>query len=143
MHVAMAEMRCDDITTMWLPDGRFKKDVGVGLNLVAFDDVLAVDRSNTLNDALHVHAAAGRRSWRRPVSHRRPFPSGSVPLPADEDERRGHLRLARLFMVWKAATGFVLISETKSPDALSATLVTRDEVTVRLAGASRLALRAI
>ena len=59
-------------------------------------------------------------------------PSGNhivvISLPDDEDGRRAHLRLARLFMVWKAATGFILISETKSPDALTATLVTRDEV---------------
>jgi hypothetical protein len=59
-------------------------------------------------------------------------PSGNhivvISLPDDEDGRRAHLRLARLFMVWKAATGFILICETKSPDALTATLVTRDEV---------------
>jgi hypothetical protein len=59
-------------------------------------------------------------------------PSGNhivvISLPDDEDGRRAHLRLARLFMVWKAATDFILISETKSPDALTATLVTRDEV---------------
>ena len=40
--------------------GLFKKDIGVGLDFVAFDDVLAIDRSNALNDALHVHAASGR-----------------------------------------------------------------------------------
>ena len=40
-------------------------------------------------------------------------------------------------MVWKAATGFILISETKSPDALTATLVTRDKVV----GASQLITR--
>lgn len=60
-----------------------------------------------------------------------------MPLPAEEDGRRARLRLARLFMVWKAATGFILSGETKSPDAITATLVTRDEVT----GASQLISR--
>jgi hypothetical protein len=31
-----------------------------------------------------------------------------LPLPDAEEERLAHFRLARLFMVWKAATGFIL-----------------------------------
>jgi hypothetical protein len=32
----------------------------------------------------------------------------TLPLPDAEEERLAHFRLARLFMVWKAATGFIL-----------------------------------
>ena len=52
-----------------------------------------------------------------------------LPLPDDENERLAHFRVARLFMVWTAATGFILSTELKIPDAITATLVTRDEVT--------------
>ena len=68
-------------------------------------------------------------------------PTGShpvmLPMAKDENERRRAFQLARLFMVWKAATGFILLGETKVPDAVTATLVTRDEVT----GASQLISR--
>jgi hypothetical protein len=57
-----------------------------------------------------------------------------IPLPKDADMRRECFWRARLFMIWKAATGFILSGELKTPDAISATLVTRDEVT----GASQL-----
>jgi hypothetical protein len=60
-----------------------------------------------------------------------------LPLSDDEGERRAHFRLARLFMVWKAATGFILSTELKMPDAITSTLVTRDEVI----GASQLISR--
>jgi hypothetical protein len=52
-----------------------------------------------------------------------------LPLAKDENERRRAFQLARLFMVWKAAAGFILLGETKVPDAVTATLVTRNEVT--------------
>ena len=60
-----------------------------------------------------------------------------LPLPDDENERLAHFRVARLFMVWTAATGFILSTELKIPDAITATLVTRDDVT----GASQLISR--
>ena len=52
-----------------------------------------------------------------------------IPLPENEDKRRDLLWHARLFMVWKAVTGFILSTEIKIPDAITSTLVTRDEVT--------------
>ncbi len=59
-------------------------------------------------------------------------PSGNhlmlMPLPSDLGERLESFRLARLFMVWKAATGFILSTEIKIPRSITATLVTRDEV---------------
>ena len=55
-----------------------------------------------------------------------------IPLPENEDKRRDLLWHARLFMVWKAVTGFILSTEIKIPDAITATLVTRDEVTEQL-----------
>ena len=68
-------------------------------------------------------------------------PTGShilmLPLPDNEEERRAHFRLAHLFMVWKAATGFILSVELKISGAITATLVTRDEVI----GASQLITR--
>ena len=60
-----------------------------------------------------------------------------LPLPDEESERMAHFRLARLFMIWKAVSGFILSTELKIPDAITATLVTRDEVT----GASQLLSR--
>ena len=60
-----------------------------------------------------------------------------MPSPKDAVMRRECFRRARLFMVWKAATGFIFSGELKIPDAISATLVTRDEVT----GASQLLSR--
>jgi hypothetical protein len=60
-----------------------------------------------------------------------------LPLPDDESERVARFRLARLFMIWKAVSGFILSTELKIPDAITATLVTRDEVT----GASQLLSR--
>ncbi len=52
-----------------------------------------------------------------------------LPLPDETEERREHFRIAHLFMVWQAASGFVLSTETKIPDAVTATLVSRTEVT--------------
>lgn len=52
-----------------------------------------------------------------------------MPLREAEQERLESFRLARLFMVWQAATGFVLSSETKNPKAVTATFVSREEVT--------------
>ena len=56
---------------------------------------------------------------------------------ADDEQRQAQYRIVRLFMVWKAATGFILASKTKIPDAITCTLVTRDEVTVALQHISR------
>lgn len=51
-----------------------------------------------------------------------------LPLPDEPQARAAQFRLARLFMVWRAATGFILSSETKIPDTVTATLVSRTEV---------------
>ncbi len=59
-------------------------------------------------------------------------PSGKhtimLPLSDEATERREHFRIAHLFMVWQAASGFILSTETKVPDAVTATLVSRAEV---------------
>jgi hypothetical protein len=60
-----------------------------------------------------------------------------LPWENDETDRQESFHLAHLFMVWKAATGFILSIEIKGPNAIVSTRVTRDEVL----GASQLIKR--
>jgi hypothetical protein len=59
-------------------------------------------------------------------------PSGTfvvmTPLPRDHPTRVRIFNYARLFMVWKAATSFVLSAELGAPDAVTSVFVSRYEV---------------
>jgi hypothetical protein len=50
-----------------------------------------------------------------------------APLPADEDARKELFRVLRLFLVWKAATAFILSGELNHPDAITSVFVSRDD----------------
>jgi hypothetical protein len=51
-----------------------------------------------------------------------------VQLTHDKEERCKRLEMVKLFMVWKAASGFMMAAETAKPHAISVILVTRTEV---------------
>jgi hypothetical protein len=51
-----------------------------------------------------------------------------VELPDDKEGRRKHFDVVKLFMIWKAASGFTLATEISDPDAISVIAVTRSDV---------------
>jgi hypothetical protein len=70
--------------------------------------------------------AAGQRVTPRFLIY---TPSGNHTALMPPDDERGPpsalFKAIWLFMVWKAATGFILSTETETPDVVTATLVTR------------------
>jgi hypothetical protein len=51
-----------------------------------------------------------------------------VQLSDKEAERRKRFEIVKLFMIWKAASGFMMATEVVQPDAIAVTAVTRTEV---------------